>query len=93
MQCNQVVAKCSLAQCGLKVWCGVVWCAEGAVTRRQRLGCLACSIAKRAGVCAYVRAVLRTCVGASCALASDRPSSGGGGKKVCAGGELFEPLS
>ena len=23
------------------VWCGVVWCAEGAVTHRQRAGCLA----------------------------------------------------
>ena len=33
------------------VWCGVVWCAEGAVTKRQRPGCLPTGKGKRAGLC------------------------------------------
>ena len=33
------------------VWCGVVWCAEGAVTKRQRPGCLPTGTGKRAGLC------------------------------------------
>ena len=34
-----------------QVWCGVVWCAKGAVTERQRPGCLPTGTGKRAGLC------------------------------------------
>ena len=37
---NQVLPIAAHARRGV-VWSGVVWCAEGAVTRRQRPGCLA----------------------------------------------------
>ena len=39
------------------VQCCVVWCAEGAVTRRQRPGCLATGTGKREGCVSYARAV------------------------------------
>ena len=35
------------------VFCGVVWCAEGAVTRRQWPGCLPTGTGKRAGLCVW----------------------------------------
>ena len=41
------------------VWCGVVWCTEGAVTRRQRPGCLPTGTGKREGCVYSVRAVCK----------------------------------
>ena len=43
------VVWCGVVWCGV-VWCGgVVWCAEGAVTRRQWPGCLPTGTGKREG--------------------------------------------
>ena len=39
------------------VWCGVVWCAEGAVTKGQRPGCLPTGTGKREGCVCRARAV------------------------------------
>ena len=39
--------------------CGVVWCAEGAVTRRQWPGCLPTGTGKREGCVCCVRAVCK----------------------------------
>ena len=46
----------------LRVWCGLVWCAEGAATRRQWLGCLPTGTVKREGCVCCVRAVCKCVV-------------------------------
>ena len=42
--------RCGAVCCGV-VWRCVVWCAEGAVTRKQWPGCLPMGTGKRAGLC------------------------------------------